>query len=206
MFEILLSGGWILFGAILPLSIVAFAIIAERFWSLRPSRILPVGLVNQIWQWYKSNSLDEQRLQTLGNSSPLGRILAAGIVHRQQSHDIMRESMENIARQVAHELNRYLTMLGSIAAGAPLVGLLGTVFGMIRAFSDISVHGVGNPQIVGGGIAEALINTAAGLIVAIPSLFFYRFFRARVETLLIRMEDEAAKLTDIFYDEKKNKP
>lgn len=203
MYEILLAGGWILFGGILPLSIIAVAIVAERIWSLRTTRIAPPGLVAQVWQWHKANSLDEQRIETMSNSSPLGRILAAGITHRHQPREVMRESMENIGRQVAHELSRYLTMLGSIAAGAPLVGLLGTVFGMIRAFSDISVHGVGNPQIVGGGISEALINTAAGLTVAIPALFFYRFFRSRVETMVVRMEDEAAKLIDIFHSDKK---
>ncbi|MBI3561384.1 MAG: MotA/TolQ/ExbB proton channel family protein [Gammaproteobacteria bacterium] len=203
MFEILLAGGWVLYFGLLPLSVLGMAIIAERFWSLRSARIAPAGLISQVWQWYKSNSLDEQRIQSLGNNSPLGRVLAAGIANRQFSREVMRESMETVGRQVAHELNRYLTMLGSIAAGAPLVGLLGTVFGMIRAFADISAHGVGNPQIVGGGISEALINTAAGLTIAIPALFFYRFFRARVETMVMKMEDEAGKLVDIFYSEKK---
>lgn len=187
---------------ILLASVVALALVAERFWSLRESRIAPPSLVPQIWQWYKSKTLDDQQIEALSNNSPLGRILAAGLVNRRHPREIMKESIEDTGRQVAHELERFLNTLGTIASIAPLLGLLGTVTGMIQAFAAISTHGVGNPTIVAAGIAEALITTAAGLFVAIPTVFFYRYFRGKVDALVLKMEEEALKIVDIIHGDR----
>ena len=203
MFDMIISGGIVMI-PILFASVVALALVAERFWSLRESRIAPASLVTQIWQWYKSNTLDDQRIEALSNNSPLGRILAAGLVNRRHSREIMKESIEDTGRQVAHELERFLNTLGTIASIAPLLGLLGTVTGMIQAFAAISTHGVGNPTVVASGIAEALITTAAGLFVAIPTVFFYRYFRGKVDALVLKMEEEAMKIVDIIHGERES--
>lgn len=187
---------------ILLCSVVAVAIIAERFWSLQSKKIAPLNLVAQVWQWYKSNSLDEERIDALTSSSPLGRILAAGLVNRSHPRDVMKESIEDTGRQVVHELERFLNTLGTIAAITPLLGLLGTVIGMIKVFSEIMKHGVGNPSVLAGGISEALITTAAGLIVAIPTLIFYRYFRGKVDALVLRMEEEALKIVDVMHGDR----
>jgi biopolymer transport protein ExbB len=197
----IISGGIVMIPILLA-SVVALALVAERFWSLRESRIAPASLVTQIWQWYKSNTLDDQRIEALSNNSPLGRILAAGLVNRRHPREIMKESIEDTGRQVAHELERFLNTLGTIASIAPLMGLLGTVTGMIQAFAAISTHGAGNPSVVAIGVAEALITTAAGLCVAIPTLIFYRHFRGKVDALVLKMEDEAMKIVDIIHGDR----
>lgn len=201
MFDMIISGGIVMIPILLA-SVVALALVAERFWSLRESRIAPASLVTQIWQWYKSNTLDDQRIEALSNNSPLGRILAAGLVNRRHPREIMKESIEDTGRQVAHELERFLNTLGTIASIAPLMGLLGTVTGMIQAFAAISTHGAGNPSVVAIGVAEALITTAAGLCVAIPTLIFYRHFRGKVDALVLKMEDEAMKIVDIIHGDR----
>jgi len=201
VFDMIISGGIVMIPILLA-SVVALALVAERFWSLRESRIAPASLVTQIWQWYKSNTLDDQRIEALSNNSPLGRILAAGLVNRRHPREIMKESIEDTGRQVAHELERFLNTLGTIASIAPLMGLLGTVTGMIQAFAAISTHGAGNPSVVAIGVAEALITTAAGLCVAIPTLIFYRHFRGKVDALVLKMEDEAMKIVDIIHGDR----
>lgn len=201
MYEIIVSGGWLMI-PILLCSVGAVAIIGERFWSLQTRKITPSNLVAQIWQWHKAGTLDESHLDALTASSPLGRILAAGLVNRQNPREIMKESIEDTGRQVVHELERYLNTLGTIAAASPLLGLLGTVFGMIQVFSAITVHGVGNPSILAGGIAQALITTAAGLSVAIPALIFHRYFRGKIDTLVLKMEEEALKMVDVMHAER----
>ena len=195
------AGGWLML-PILLCSVIALAIVGERFWSLQEKRITPPNLVAQVWQWHKSGSLDDEHIQALAKSSPLGRILAAGLINRHHPRDIMKESIEDVGRQVVHELDRYLNTLGTIAAVTPLLGLLGTVIGMIKVFAAITAHGVGNPGVLAGGISEALITTAAGLSVAIPSLIFYRYFRGKVNTLVLKMEEEALKMLDVMHGDR----
>ena len=192
------AGGWLMW-PILISSIIAFAIVGERFWTLQHKRIAPKHLVGQIWQWYKSDDLDDDHITALAKNSPLGRILASGLVNRNHARDIMKESIEETGRQVVLELERYLNTLGTIASITPLLGLLGTVIGMIKVFAAITTHGVGDPGVLAGGISEALITTAAGLSVAIPSLIFYRFFTGRVNELVLVMEEEALKIVDVMH-------
>jgi biopolymer transport protein ExbB len=187
---------------LLLFSIVALAISAERFWSLQSKRIAPRGLVNQIWQWEQAGQLDARRIQDLRRASPLGRILAAGLVNRRHDRAIIKESIEEVGRHVAHDLERFLGALGTIATASPLLGLLGTVLGMIKIFSVVSTEGVGDPGLLAGGIAEALITTVTGLFIAIPSLILYRFFRSRVDDLVITMEQEALKMVEIMLGER----
>ncbi len=201
MFEMVQAGGWLML-PILLCSVIALAIVGERFWSLQQKRINPATLVSQVWQWYKSDALTDQNIEALANSSPLGRVLAAGLVNRHHPREIMKESIEDTGRQVVVELERYLNTLGTIASITPLLGLLGTVIGMIKVFAAITAHGVGNPSVLAGGISEALITTAAGLSVAIPSLIFYRFFRGKVDELVIKMEEEALKIVDVMHGDR----
>lgn len=181
---------------ILLCSVIAFAIIVERFRSLQRKRTAPRNLVNHIWQWARDGQLDAKRLQELRRNSPLGRILAAGLVNRRHDREVMKESIEEVGRHVAHELERFLNALGTIASISPLLGLLGTVLGMIKVFTVITTQGVGDASILASGIAEALITTAAGLMVAIPTLLFYRYFRGRVDELVVTMEQDALKLVE----------
>jgi biopolymer transport protein ExbB len=201
VFEMVQAGGWLMLPILLS-SVIALAIIGERFWSLQQKRINPATLVSQVWQWYKSDSLTDQNIQALANSSPLGRVLAAGLMNRHHPREIMKESIEDTGRQVVVELERYLNTLGTIASITPLLGLLGTVIGMIKVFAAITTHGVGNPSVLAGGISEALITTAAGLSVAIPSLIFYRYFRGKVDELVIKMEEEALKIVDVMHGDR----
>lgn len=201
MFELVIAGGWLMLPIILC-SIIALAIIAERLWTLRVSRVLPRHLVAQVWDWAKDKQLDMERLRKLRADSPLGRILAAGLVNRNASRSIMKEAIEDTGRHVVHELERYLNTLGTIATISPLLGLLGTVVGMIQVFSAITTHGVGNPAALAGGISTALITTAAGMVVAIPSLMFYRFFRGKVAMLVLRMEKQALRMVEVLQGQR----
>lgn len=197
------AGGWLMLPLILS-SIFAVAIIGERFWSLQEKRITPKHLVGQVWQWYKSDDLDETHLEALAKSSPLGQVLAAGLVNRHHPRAIMKESVEESGRQVIVNLEKYLTTLGTIAQITPLLGLLGTVIGMIKVFSAITTQGVGNPGVLAGGISEALITTATGLCIAIPSLYFYRHFRAQVNILVLKMEEESLKIIDVMHGDRES--
>ena len=178
--------------------------IGERFWSLQKKYVAPPTLVEQIRQWLERKELDQARIQLLAETSPLGRILAAGLVNRHHDREIVKEAVEDAGRHVAPELDRYLNTLGTVAAISPFLGLLGTVLGMIEMFSGISSHGVGDPAVVAGGIAQALITTATGLGVAIPSVMFFRYFRGKVNALLVDMEQEAIKLIEILHGEREN--
>lgn len=201
MLDILLKGGWLMI-PIIACSVVSLAIICERFWALRSKKILPDQLVPSIWNLHKKGVLDERSIQSLAVSSPLGRVLAAGLTNRSHGREIMKESIEETGRQVVHELERFLNSLGTIASISPLLGLLGTVIGMIKVFAAIMSSGVGDPTVLAGGISEALITTAAGLSVAIPTLMFYRYFRGVVESLVVRMEDEAVKLIEMMHGDR----
>jgi biopolymer transport protein ExbB len=201
MFELIKAGGWVMWPIILC-SVAALAIIGERFWSLQKKYISPPNLVPQVQQWLSRNELDNARIEMVRTSSPLGRVLAAGLVNRMHDRQILREAIEDTGRHIAPELERYLRALGTIAAISPFLGLLGTVLGMIEMFAGIGTHGIGDPSIVASGIGQALITTASGLAVAIPSLIFYRYFRGHVQGLLIDMEQEAVKLVEILHGER----
>lgn len=202
MVEIVMAGGWLMLPIILC-SILAIAIVIERFWTLSVNRIAPKYAVGQVWTWIKNNELDSNRLRELRLGSPLGQILAAGLVQARQGRDAMNSAIEQAAAVVIHELERYLSTLGTIAAITPLLGLLGTVIGMIRVFTEIMVQGTGNPNALAGGISEALITTAAGLCVAIPAYACHRFFVRRVDTLVLALEQESAKLVDALHGDRR---
>lgn len=193
MFEIIKSGGWLMLPLILC-SIMVVAIVAERLWTLQTRRVAPEHLAAQVWNWLKSGELDQERLQALRAGSPLGRILAAGLEQRHASRETMNEAIEDTGRHVVHELDRYLITLGTIASISPLLGLLGTVLGIMHVFAAISVSGLGNPAMLAGGISQALITTVAGLTVAIPAYILYRYLRGKVDDLVVRMERETARL------------
>ena len=195
MWEIVQAGGWLML-PIIACSIVAAAIILERLWTLQASRVLPKALTAEVWKWVKNEQLDPQHIQALHQGSPLGQSLAAGLLNRHESREIVKESIQDTGRHVVHELERYLNPLGTIAAISPLLGLLGTVIGMVKVFAAITASGVGNPAVLAGGISEALITTAAGLTVAIPSLIGYRYLRGRIDGLVVRMEKEAMKFLE----------
>ncbi len=212
MFELVQAGGWLMV-PILLCSVIAAAICVERFWTLRTAQIVPRNLLAQVWDWIKNNDMDSRKLRELRLGSPLGQILAAGITNHRRGREQMKEAIEEVANHVVHEMERYLNTLGTVAAIAPLLGLLGTVIGMIKVFTSIKLEGTGNAALLAGGISEALITTAAGLTVAIPSLFFYRFFQRRVDELVISMEQEALKLVEVLNsdraersDTRQNKP
>lgn len=198
MFEIIVAGGWVMVPIILS-SVVALAIIVERFWTLRQSRIAPAGLAVKVLQMHKSRQIDDARLKELHDDSPLGRILATGLVNMHHPREVMKERVEDAGRYVIHELERYLNTLGTIAAVAPLLGLLGSVTGLMEVFTAVTLHGAGNPQAMAEGISEIMIATAAGLAVAIPTVIFYRYFQRRVDDLAITMEQEVLTLIDAVY-------
>ncbi len=202
MFELVKSGGWLMLPIILC-SIAAVAISVERYLALRPTKIAPKNLLAQVWGWIKNNQLDASKLRELKSSSPLGRILAAGLSNSKHGRDVMKESIQEAAAHVIHDMARYLNTLGTIAAIAPLLGLLGTVIGMIKVFTAIMLQGTGNAGVLAGGISEALITTAAGLSVAIPALIMHRYFLRRVDTIVVDLEGEAIKLVDILHGDRR---
>jgi biopolymer transport protein ExbB len=193
MFEIVKAGGIVMVPIILA-SIVAAAIFLERLWTLQPRRVVPAELTGKVWKWVEQRQITEKHIHALQQNSPLGKILAAGLANRHRDRVVINQIIEDTGRHVVHELERFINALGTIASIAPLLGLLGTVLGMIRTFNVIRTEGVGDPAAMAGGIAVALITTAAGLTVAIPSLLAYKFLRGRVETLVVEMEKEAMKL------------
>lgn len=201
MFELVQAGGWLMI-PILICSVISAAICVERFWTLRSEQVAPRNLLAQVWTWIKANEMDNRRLRELRSGSPLGQMLAAGISTHRRGRESMKESIEEVANHVVHEMERYLNTLGTVAAITPLIGLLGTVIGMIKVFTAIRLEGTGNAAVLAGGISEALITTAAGLTVAIPSLFFYRFFQRRVDELVIYMEQEALKLVEVLNSDR----
>lgn len=202
MVEIVKAGGWLMLPIILC-SIVAIAIIIERFWTLSAARISPRYTLGQVWTWIKNNELDAAHLRELRLASPLGQILAAGLVNAKYGRGTMTVSIEQAANQVIHELERYLSTLGTIAAVTPLLGLLGTVIGMIDVFAEIMVQGTGNANALAGGISQALITTAAGLSVAIPTFMAHRMLMRRVDTLVMNLEQESIKLVDALHSDRR---
>ncbi|NKB97952.1 MAG: MotA/TolQ/ExbB proton channel family protein [Pseudomonadales bacterium] len=198
MLEIVQAGGWLMV-PILLCSVVAAAISVERLWSMQRSRILPRDLLAQTWNNFKQGDFDQQKSRDLRTNSPLGQVLAAGVVNTKRGREIMKEAMEEATIQVNHELERYLTALGIIASIAPLLGLLGTVVGMIDVFDSLLAEGAGNANVLAGGISTALITTAAGMSVAIPALIFHRIFLRRVDEMIVDVENEASKFVDMVH-------
>lgn len=195
MLELVRAGGWLMF-PILACSVVAMAIVAERYWTLRWSKVAPDRLLGEMDRVAAGRPLSTVRISELRDGSALGRVLAAGLTARQLDRDRVKATIEETGRHVVHELERYLNTLGTIASIAPLLGLLGTVIGMIKVFAVITSQGVGDASVLAGGISEALITTAAGITVAIPSLLFYRHLRGRVDGLAITMEKEALRMLE----------
>ena len=201
MFELLRPGGAIMIPLLLC-SVLALAIILERFWTLRVNKIAPKYIVTELWGWIKNKELNSKKMKSLKDSSPLGRILAAGLSNAKHGREIMKESIQEEASHVVHEMERFLTALGTVAAIAPLLGLLGTVIGMIKVFALLQLEGTGNAAALAGGISEALITTAAGLVVAIPALIFHRYFMRRVDEIVIGLEQEAVKLVEVVHGDR----
>jgi biopolymer transport protein ExbB len=195
MWEIVRAGGPIMWPIILC-SIAAAAIILERMWTLQEKRVLPGDLVQKIWQLVEANQINDKIIAALEQNSPLGKVLAAGLANRHRPREVMMERLEDAGRHVVHELERFLNTLGTIAGVSPLLGLLGTVTGIIKAFNAIQAGGMGDPRMLSGGIAEALITTAAGLCVAIPALIAYRYLRGKVDRIVVAMEKDAIRLAD----------
>ncbi len=204
MFEILKAGGW----AMIPLiacSIAALAIIGERMWSLRPGQVMPKDLFSQVWYMARNRQLDAARIETLRAGTPLGRVLAMGLVNLHEPRDVMKESIEETGRHVIHDLERYLTTLGTVSVISPLLGLLGSVTGLMNVFEAMTNQGMGNPQALAAGIAEIMVATAIGLAVAIPSLLFYRFFQRRIDDYAVNIERQALKLVELIYEDRRNR-
>jgi len=199
--ELVFAGGWMMVPLILA-SVLAVAICIERFWTLRIQNIAPEHLLAQVWVWIKNNDLDGARLKQLKEESHLGAILAAGLVNSKHGRDITKEAIEQAASKAIHEMERFLNALGTIAAVAPLIGLLGTVMGMISVFNEIMAQGTGNAGALAGGISEALVTTAAGMIVAIRSLICFRLFQRRIDEIVVFMEQEAIKLVDVLHGDR----
>jgi biopolymer transport protein ExbB len=195
VWELISAGGWVMW-PIMACAALSLAIILERFWTLRRREVAPPTLGHEVRQWAAANKLDPDHLEALRQTSPLGETLAAALEVRHRPREQIKERLEDTGRHVAHEMERFLNTLGTIAGIAPLLGLLGTVFGMIRMFLGILESGVGDASQLAGGIGEALVSTAAGLCVAIPALMFYRYFRGLVAEYVIEMEKQAIALLD----------
>jgi biopolymer transport protein ExbB len=203
--ELIKAGGWVM-APIIALAVLALAIILERFWSLRRKEVLPDGLGEEVRDWARGRQLDPKHIDILRRNSPLGELLAAGLDVRHRPREIIKERIEDVGRHVAHRMERFLNTLGTIAAVAPLLGLLGTVFGMIEMFLDILTAGVGDANRLAGGIGQALISTAAGLCVAIPAVIFHRYLRGRITEYVVEMEQQATALLDALEEEPSASP
>ena len=200
MFAIIQAAGWPIWFLIVA-SIIAVAIIGERLWSLRESVVMPRNLLARVVQDYRQNGVTPQMLSRLASGSPLGQVFAAGLRNAKSPTPIIKEAIEEAGRSVAIELERFLTSLGTIAAISPLLGLFGTVVGMIEIFGAQTPSGT-NPLVLAHGISIALYNTAFGLVVAVPAMIFYRHFRAKVDEMLVDLEMQAIKLVEIIHGER----
>jgi biopolymer transport protein ExbB len=205
MFELIKSGGFMMIPLLLS-SVIAVAIVLERFWALRASKVFPASDIELARKLASSARISDEQLDELRENSLMGRVLATGLESRELPRHIMKENVEEAGRHAVFQLERYLPALGTIATAGPLMGLLGTVMGMIAAFSAINHAGLGNPAELASGIAEALVSTAVGLFVAIPALMFHRFFRAKVDGFVLRMEQEAMRLIEITNNQRKSVP
>jgi biopolymer transport protein ExbB len=201
VWSIIQAAGWPIWPLIFA-SVIALALKFERLWSLRQSVVAPPGMVDKVLAEYKRSGLTPELLTKTAHEGPLGRVLAAGLANIKSPRPVMKEAVEEVGRIVSHELEQFLTTLGTIAAMAPLLGLFGTVIGMIEIFGSQTAAG-SNPILLAHGISVALYNTALGLIVAIPSMIFYRHFRAKIDDLILEMELQAIKLVELAHGERK---
>ncbi len=200
MFAIIQAAGWPIWPLLLA-SIIAVALIIERLITLRVDRIIPKGLLNKVLAAHEQQGVTQELLEQLARDSPLGQVLAAGLRNVKSSRYVMKEEIEEAGRAVTHELERFLTTLGTIASISPLMGLFGTVVGMIEIFGSQSPTGT-NPQVLAHGISIALYNTGFGLVIAIPAMIFFRHFRGTVDGFVVEMEQQAAKLVDVVHGER----
>ena len=200
MFALIEAAGWPIWFIIIA-SVIALAIIGERWWSLRDSAVMPRNLLAQVVQDYRQNGVTSQMLSRIANGSPLGQVFASGLRNAKSPAPIIKEAIEEAGRTVAIELERFLTTLGTIASISPLLGLFGTVVGMIEIFGAQTPSGT-NPLVLAHGISIALYNTALGLVVAVPAMIFYRHFRAKVDVMRVDMEMQAIKLVEIIHGER----
>lgn len=181
-------------------SLVSFSLMLERMFALRAGKVSPPSMLAQVWVWLKSDKIDAEKIRSLRSTAPLGQILATGLSNAHLGRDIMKQSIEDAAAKVSHDLEKYLDVIGTIALISPLLGLLGTVVGMIEVFAQIvQAGGAGDASVLAGGISQALITTAAGLFVAIPSVMAHRFFLRKVDALVVDMEQETIKLVDALH-------
>lgn len=201
MWEMIKAGGWLMLPLIVA-SVLALAISLERLWTLRTARVAPPDLLAKVWKWIKGNQLDSVKLKELREDSPLGEILAAGLINSKHGREIMKESIEEAGSHVVHDLEKYLSFLGTIAVISPLLGLLGTVLGIIESFLTVTSTGISDPTMLAGGISKALITTAGGLVVAIPAMIVHRYLVRHVATLSVEMEQQAIKLVDIVHGDR----
>jgi len=200
LFAIIHAAGWPIY-LLLAVSVIAVALIIERFTILRKEKIVPGDLLEKVLAAYQKQGVSEDMLEKLSRDSPLGQVLASGLRNYRSSRDVMKDAIEEAGSAVAHELERFLTTLGTIATISPLMGLFGTVVGMIEIFGSQSPTG-SNPQELAHGISVALYNTGFGLVIAIPAMIFFRHFRGRVEGFVVEMEQQAARLVDVVHGER----
>ncbi len=202
MFDILLAGGWLM----VPLLICSVAVIGisfDRYTTLIATKVAPTGLLADTWDALQNGKLDTSAIHKLKSESPLGAIFAAGLNSSRQGREVMRDSMESQASHEIHQLEKYMAPLHMIGQVAPLLGLLGTVIGMINVFTVMVAQGAGNAEVLAGGISQALVTTAAGLIVAIPAMLLHRYFQRRLEYIVVRMERDSATLVDAVHSARK---
>ena len=204
MFDIIKAAGWPVW-PLLVASVIAVALIIERLIMLRREKVLPAGLFDKVVDAYERQGVSPQLIDNLSRDSALGRVLAAGLRNNRSPRPVMKEAIEEEGRAVTHDLERYLTTLGTIASIAPLMGLFGTVIGMIEIFGSQSPTGT-NPQQLAHGISIALYNTAFGILIAIPAMIFFRYFRGKVEDFVVNMEQQAARLVDVVHGDRELRP
>jgi biopolymer transport protein ExbB len=197
--ELVLAGGPFMWPIILC-SVIAAAIILERIWTLQHRRVMPPDLTRRIWALVEAGQANDKVIAALEVNSPLGKLLATGLANRHRPRAVLMERLEDAGRHVAHDLDRFINTLGTIAGVAPLLGLLGTVTGIIKAFEAIHAQGLGDPRILSGGISEALLTTAAGLLVAIPSQVAYRYLRGRVDSTVVQIEKDVLRFAEALND------
>jgi biopolymer transport protein ExbB len=199
MWEVVLAGGPFMWPIILC-SVIAGAIVLERLWTLQQRRVMPPDLTRRIWALVESGQVNDKVIAALEVNSPLGKLLATGLANRHRPREVLMDRIEDTGRHVAHDLDRFLNTLGTIAGVAPLIGLLGTVTGIIKAFTAIHEGGLGDPRLLSGGISEALICTAAGLCVAIPSYVAFRYLRGRVDGIVVQIEKDVVRFAEALND------
>ena len=199
MWEIVIAGGPLMWPIILC-SVIAAAIVLERLWTLQQRRIMPPDLTRRIWQLVESGQANDKVIAALEANSPLGKLLAVGLANRFRPRAVLMERLEDAGRHVTHDLDRFLNTLGTIANVSPLLGLLGTVTGIIKAFNAIYSGGLGDPRALSGGISEALLTTAAGLCVAIPSYVAFRYLRGRVDSIVVQIEKDVIQFADALSE------